>query len=101
MTLSAYVLALSQLVLFGNFFYSLFRGQKAADNPWQANSLEWATSSPPPEHNFHAEPVVYHGPYEYSSPEVAEDWLPQNHALDGAGLKKTPTPAAATGAAAD
>jgi cytochrome c oxidase subunit 1 len=102
MTLSAYVLALSQLVLFGSFFYSLFRGKKAADNPWEANTLEWATTSPPPEHNFLSEPVVYRGPYEYSSPEVAEDWLPQNRSLDGAGPEKKPTGVQrAAGAAAD
>jgi cytochrome c oxidase subunit 1 len=84
MTISAYVLALSQLVLFANFFYSLFRGQKATDNPWEANTLEWATTSPPPEHNFHAAPVVHRGPYEYSSPEASEDWLPQDRAVAGA-----------------
>ena len=100
MTISAYVLALSQLVLFVNFFYSLFRGQKAADNPWEANTLDWATTSPPPEHNFAVTPVVYRGQYEYSSPEVAEDWLPQNRALDGATPEKRPAQAAA-GAAAD
>ena len=99
MTISAYVLALSQLVLFVNFFYSLFRGQKAADNPWEANTLDWATTSPPPEHNFAVTPVVYRGPYEYSSPEVAEDWLPQNRALAGAAPEKRPAQAAAAPAA--
>jgi cytochrome c oxidase subunit 1 len=84
MTISAYVLALSQLVLFVNFFYSLYRGPKAADNPWHANTLEWATSSPPPLENFHTPPVVHRGPYEYSSPEVSEDWLPQARDLAGA-----------------
>jgi len=83
MTLSAYVLGLSQVVLFTNFFVSLFRGKKAVNNPWEANTLEWTTTSPPPEHNFDVEPVVYHGPYEYSSPMVKEDWLPQNQALAG------------------
>ncbi|HLF88565.1 MAG TPA: cbb3-type cytochrome c oxidase subunit I [Anaerolineales bacterium] len=81
MTISAYVLALSQVILFVNFFVSLYRGRKAADNPWQANTLEWTTTSPPPLENFHALPVVYRGPYEYSSPEVEEDWLPQNREL--------------------
>jgi cytochrome c oxidase subunit 1 len=84
MTISAYVLALAQLVLFANFFVSLYRGRAAADNPWQANTLEWTTTSPPPLENFHVEPVVYRGPYEYSSPEVAEDWLPQGWAVAGA-----------------
>jgi len=83
MTISAYILGLSQLVLFGNFFAGLFWGKKATNNPWEANTLEWTTTSPPPEHNFDTDPVVYHGPYEYSSPMVKEDWLPQNQALAG------------------
>jgi cytochrome c oxidase subunit 1 len=40
--------------------------------------LEWTTPSPPPHGNFDVTPTVYRGAYEYSSPEVKEDWLPQN-----------------------
>jgi cytochrome c oxidase subunit 1 len=43
--------------------------------------LEWTAASPPPHGNFETQPVVYRGPYEYSSPEVKEDWLPQNRPL--------------------
>lgn len=50
-------------------------------NPWHANSLEWATTSPPPFTNFDAIPVVYRGPYEFSSPVVEEDYLPQPKVL--------------------
>ncbi|MCI0398760.1 MAG: cbb3-type cytochrome c oxidase subunit I [Chloroflexi bacterium] len=81
MTISAYVLGLAQLVLFANFFVSLYRGKTAAANPWQSNTLEWTTSSPPPLENFHTTPVVQRGPYEYSSPENGEDWLPQDQLL--------------------
>jgi heme/copper-type cytochrome/quinol oxidase subunit 1 len=56
-------------------------GEAVGDNPWQANSLEWCTSSPPPFTNFHEIPTVYRGPYEYSSPVVDEDFLPQPHRL--------------------
>jgi len=84
MTISAYVLGAAQLILAGNIVWGLLRGRKAADNPWEANTLEWAVSSPPPLENFHAIPTVYRGPYEYSSPEVREDWLPQHRYLDGA-----------------
>jgi len=79
MTIAAYLLGLAQIILIANFFVSLARGKKAVNNPWNANTLEWATTSPPPEENFHTDPVVYRGPYEYSSPLVKEDWLPQNH----------------------
>ncbi|MBI4788886.1 MAG: cbb3-type cytochrome c oxidase subunit I [Chloroflexi bacterium] len=80
MTISAYVLGAAQLVFFFNVAYSLVKGKKAEANPWQANSLEWvAASSPPlPHGNFETVPIVYRGPYEYSSPEVEQDWYPQN-----------------------
>ena len=47
-------------------------------NPWNANTLEWTAASPPPHCNWGPTlPTVYRGPYEYSVPEVAEDFLPQ------------------------
>ena len=73
--------ALSQIPSSINFFYSMFAGTKAEQNPWQANTLEWEAPTPPPHGNFLEQPVVYRGPYEYSSPEVKEDWLPQNRKL--------------------
>jgi len=80
-TLSAILLLLSQFFFVINFFMSLARGKAAERNPWQANTLEWTTDSPPPHGNFAEVPSVYRGPYEYSSPESAEDWLPQNRPL--------------------
>jgi cytochrome c oxidase subunit 1 len=78
MTISAFGLGLTQLLFAANFFYSLFAGPKAPDNPWHANSLEWsATTSPPPYFNFAKIPTVYHAPYEYSVPGIAGDFLPQ------------------------
>ena len=41
-----------------NFIYSAIKGQPAGDDPWDAWTLEWATSSPPPEYNFEKLPVV-------------------------------------------
>ncbi|HZY31756.1 MAG TPA: cbb3-type cytochrome c oxidase subunit I [Candidatus Methylomirabilis sp.] len=80
-TISAIGLALSQLVFLLNIGWSLVAGRRAEQNPWQATTLEWATPSPPPHGNFDALPVVYRGPYEYSCPEVSEDWLPQDRVL--------------------
>jgi cytochrome c oxidase subunit 1 len=45
--------------------HGLRRGAKAGPNPWGAKTLEWTTSSPPPHENFHVQPVVTAGPYEY------------------------------------
>jgi cytochrome c oxidase subunit I len=83
-TVSALILGASQIFFLWNFFASLFAGKKAERNPWQANTLEWSAATPPPHGNFEVQPVVYRGPYEYSSPEVKEDWLPQDKNL-GAG----------------
>jgi cytochrome c oxidase subunit 1 len=80
-TMSAFCLGASQLVFLGNFVVSLFAGKKAERNPWQANTLEWTAPSPPPHGNFETLPTVYRGPYEYSSPLVKEDWLPQDRRL--------------------
>ena len=44
---------------FRNFFVSLRRGRPAGDDPWEGNSLEWVTTSPPPSHNFHHLPEVH------------------------------------------
>ncbi len=77
-SVSAFVLGVSQILFFINFFMSLFIGQRAPKNPWHATTLEWETTSPPPAHNFEIAPVVYHGPYEYASPLVTDqDYLPQ------------------------
>ena len=83
-TVSALLLGAAQFIFLWNFVYSLIAGKKAEQNPWKANTLEWSAPTPPPHGNFPVQPVVYRGPYEYSSPEVKEDWLPQDKNL-GAG----------------
>jgi cytochrome c oxidase subunit 1 len=80
-TISAICLGLSQLIFFANYYISLAKGRKAERNPWRANTLEWSAPTPPPHGNFEHVPTVYRGPYEYSSPEVEEDWLPQDRDL--------------------
>jgi cytochrome c oxidase subunit 1 len=86
MSISALILGTAQLIFLFNFVWSLAKGPRAERNPWQANTLDWSASSPPPHLNWGpAVPVVYRGPYEYSSPEVPEDYLPQDRRLATAG----------------
>jgi cytochrome c oxidase subunit 1/cytochrome c oxidase subunit I+III len=57
-TLGACLMAVGAVLLVINLLRSLFRGVAAGDNPWQAWTLEWATTSPPPVHNFDALPPI-------------------------------------------
>ena len=59
-TIGAFVFALSFALLLWNVFQSLRRGEPAGDNPWDAGTLEWGTSSPPPPYNFAFQPYVAH-----------------------------------------
>lgn len=52
MTINAFLLGLAQIIFGYNFVHSIFLGPKASENPWHANTLEWATSSPPAHYNF-------------------------------------------------
>ncbi len=81
-SISAFLLLAVQAIFALNFIVSWFRGQKAGDNPWEDNGLEWSTHSPPPHGNWKKMPSVYRGPYEFSSPLVEEDYLPQFKKLD-------------------
>jgi len=78
-TYFAIIGGIAQLIFIFNFFYSIWRGPKAPQNPWKANSLEWTT---PVEHlhgNWPGEiPVVHRWAYDYSKPGAEEDFIPQN-----------------------
>jgi cytochrome c oxidase subunit 1 len=82
-SISAFVLGAAQIIFLANFFYSLFGGKRVDRNPWHSNTLEWTAPSPPPHGNFETTPIVYRGPYEYSSPESDEDYLPQTQPPSG------------------
>jgi cytochrome c oxidase subunit 1 len=83
MTYGALILGASQLFIVVNFFWSLLAGPRASKNPWHANTLEWEAPTPTPHGNFPGPvPTVYRGPYEYSSPLVSEDYLPQARRLE-------------------
>jgi len=73
----AWVLAIFQIPFIFNFFWSIWKGEKTDANPWQATTIEWAAPSPPPHGNFLAAPEAYRGPYEYSVPGAARDFVPQ------------------------
>jgi cytochrome c oxidase subunit 1 len=67
-----------QLLFLWNFFYSIFYGKKAEQNPWRSNTLEWTA---PVEH-IHgnwpgALPEVHRWPYDYSKPGADDDFIPQ------------------------
>jgi len=79
MTYAAFITISAQLIFVINLFWTMFRGPKAADNPWEATTLEWTTATPPPHDNFAGHtPVVYHGAYEYSVPGAPRDFIMQN-----------------------
>ncbi len=78
-TYSLIVMLAFQLVFFFNFIKSLMSGKNAGKNPWDANTLEWTTESPPPHGNWPGDlPTVYRGPYEYSVPGRESDFWPQD-----------------------
>ncbi|HKE98705.1 MAG TPA: cytochrome c oxidase subunit I [Actinomycetes bacterium] len=57
-TVGGFLLGVSILPFLWNVYASLRRGRPAGDDPWEGFSLEWATSSPPPQHNFHELPEI-------------------------------------------
>jgi len=74
---------------------SLSNGKRAGANPWRALTLEWATTSPPPTHNFHGDPVPYRDPYGYGT-ESAFRYLEDVDRRYGVGERdddKVPVPA--------
>jgi cytochrome c oxidase subunit 1/cytochrome c oxidase subunit I+III len=58
-TMGACLMAVAAVLLVINLAYALLRGAPAGPNPWQAWTLEWATPSPPPPHNFDALPPLH------------------------------------------
>ena len=69
-TVGAYMLAVSTIPFIINVIWSWRYGPKAGDNPWQALSLEWMTTSPPPIENFEGVPVLATGPYDYGMEKI-------------------------------
>jgi cytochrome c oxidase subunit 1 len=69
------------------FIHSLVAGAKAPKNPWGGLTLEWEADSPPSEHNFHHEPIVKHGPYDFETLS-RRTGIPRTIPLENAGAHK-------------
>jgi cytochrome c oxidase subunit I len=76
-TWAALALGLFQLPFLINLALCWRRGTIASDNPWDATTLEWQASSPPPHGNFPTAPRVLRGAYEYSIEGRERDFVTQ------------------------
>ncbi len=77
-SIAAIVTVLTQFLFYFNLVWSIFKGKKATDNPWDATTLEWTTATPPPHDNFAGHlPVVHRGPYEFAVPGAPNDFVMQ------------------------
>jgi len=84
---------LSQIIFLVNFFYSIFKGEKAPANPWNSNTLEWTT----PVKHLHGNwpgklPEVYRWAYDYSKPGHDQDFVVQTTPLKEGELDGGKTP---------
>ena len=57
-TIGAFIMAVAVLLVVVNLLRNARKGQRVGNDPWQADTLEWYVSSPPPAHNFDSVPYV-------------------------------------------
>ena len=82
-TIAAILGGLAQFIFLYNFIYSMYRGQKSPQNPWQSNTLEWTTPVKHIHGNWPGElPTVHRWPYDYSKPGKDQDFVPQTVPLE-------------------
>ena len=81
-TVFALIAGFAQLFFIFNIFYSMFKGPKAPQNPWESTTLEWTTPVKHLHGNWPGEiPTVHRWPYDYSKPGMEEDFIPQTEPL--------------------
>ncbi len=71
-TIGSYVMAIGAILFIANVVQAFRRKEPAGDDPWGSYTLEWITSSPPPEHNFHWLPPI-------RSERPVFDWRHRGH----------------------
>ncbi|MCC6571960.1 MAG: cbb3-type cytochrome c oxidase subunit I [Chitinophagales bacterium] len=78
-SIAAIIVFLGQLIFLVNFFWSIKRGRKSTQNPWQANTLEWTSPIEGIHGNWEGDlPEVHRWPYDYSrDPNSDVDFIPQ------------------------
>ncbi|MFN8238240.1 MAG: cbb3-type cytochrome c oxidase subunit I [Chitinophagales bacterium] len=88
-SIAAIVVFLGQFVFLINFFWSMYKGRKASQNPWQANTLEWTSPIEGIHGNWEGDiPEVHRWPYDYSRDENSDvDFIPQTVPLSEAEKK--------------
>lgn len=64
-TVGSWILVAGLLMMFGNLFWSIFKGKKVGMNPWGGPTLEWQVATPPPHENFEEIPIVDSDPYDF------------------------------------
>ncbi|MFW5760296.1 MAG: cytochrome c oxidase subunit I [Cyclobacteriaceae bacterium] len=78
-TIAAIITFVAQFIFLYNFVHSIFKGKKAPQNPWNANTLEWTTPIKPGHGNWPGKlPVVHRWAYDYSKPGADEDFIMQD-----------------------
>ncbi len=65
-TVGSWILAAGLVIMLVNLVRGLLKGEPFEGNPWGGATLEWSIPTPPPTENFGGEPVVTHGPYDFS-----------------------------------
>lgn len=78
-TIFAIIGGAAQFIFLFNFIYSIFKGKKATQNPWNSTTIEWTSPVGPGIHGNWAgpTPTVYRWPYDYSKPGAEKDFIPQ------------------------